>query len=338
MPALRPATVGAAGLAPPPRLGSAELAVLAVLARLLAHLARAGRARFHPEPDRRCSIPLDVLHVLAMSVWIGGLVALVVVLPAATRALANGDRTRLLAAVLVRFSPLALACRDVCCWRPGSCSRYVHVRSLDNLIDTGFGRAVLIKIGLLLVLIALGAYNRSRALPRLRRSPPRAASHRAPPASACAARCTEVGMLAVVLGVTVRAGQLRAAGRRRHAGPFSTTKTVGPLELQMTVDPAEVGRNEMHLYLFRARDGTQFNGTKQLRVRMTLPEQGHRAARSPSDQGAVRATTSCPATDFGVAGDWEVKLHRPGVGVRPVRDHGEGPDQVTTTGGRDVDE
>ena len=91
------------------------------------------------------------------------------------------------------------------------------------------------------------------------------------------------------------------------SGPFSTTQAVGPLELQTTVDPAELGRNEMHFYLFRARDGAQFDGTKQLRIRMTLPSKsiGPIAARAVKGGPGHYVV---PATDFGVKGDWEVKL------------------------------
>ena len=53
--------------------------------------------------------PCDVLHVLAASVWVGGIACLLLALPAATRRLEAGERSRLLLATLARFSPLALA-------------------------------------------------------------------------------------------------------------------------------------------------------------------------------------------------------------------------------------
>jgi copper transport protein len=53
-------------------------------------------------------LPADVAHVAAMCAWVGGLVALLVVVPAGTRALAPGARAGLLAAVVRRFSTLAL--------------------------------------------------------------------------------------------------------------------------------------------------------------------------------------------------------------------------------------
>jgi copper transport protein len=207
--------------------------------------------------------------------------------------------------VLLRFSPLALAAVCVLL-TTGLVQSYVHVRSLDNLIDTGFGRAALIKFCLLLGLIALGVYNRNRALPRLRQL---AAEGQSPGGAGIGLRRSlrsEIAILAVVLGVTAAlvsyAPPVTASG-----GPFSGTKRLGPLELQVTVDPAEVGRNEMHVYMFRASDGSQFTGTKELRVRMTLPDKdiGPLAVR-PRKAGPGHYVM--PATDFGVKGDWQIRF------------------------------
>ena len=163
---MRPATVGAAGLAPPARADLFQLGLVGVLFGFLV-LSPALSGHASTQSPSALLIPMDVLHVVAMSVWIGGLVTLVLALPGATRAFTTPDRTRLLAAALARFSPLALA--SVCVLlATGLVQSYVHVRSLDNLIDTGYGRAVLVKFCMLLVLIALGAHNRNRALPRLK--------------------------------------------------------------------------------------------------------------------------------------------------------------------------
>ncbi len=306
VPVLRPAVVGAAGVAPPPRLGRAELALLFVLGAALAISPSLGGHASTQSPTGLL-IPTDVLHVIAMSTWIGGLVTLVLVLPAATRALAATDRTRLLAAVLVRFSPLALAA-VITLVATGLVQSYVHVRSLDNLIHTGFGRAVLIKMCLMVALIALGAHNRSRSLPRLRAL---AAGGDSPGAAGLTLRRAlraEVALLAVVLGVTAALVSYPppvAVGKA--AGPFAATKTLGPLELQLTVDPAKAGANTMHLYLTRANDGSQFDQTKELRVQMALPGKdiGPLTAK-PAKAGPGHYVI--PAADFPLAGDWRVNF------------------------------
>jgi copper transport protein len=265
---LRPASVGATGLAAP-RFGRAELILMGALAAFLAvSPALAGHAS--TQSPSGLLIPADVLHVGAMSVWVGGLLVLVAVLPVATRALEPSDRTRLLAANLLRFSPIALAA--VCAILvSGLLQAYVHVRSIDHLINTGYGRAVLAKMVLLVILIAFGAYNRQRAVPRLKvlaaadASPGRAGLHVRRSLRA------EVALLAVVIGVTSMLVSYAPANATSGSGPFSATKTLGPLELQMTVDPARTGSNVMHFYLINAKDGSQFNGSKDFQVLMSLP-------------------------------------------------------------------
>jgi copper transport protein len=44
--------------------------------------------------------------------------------------------------------------------------------------------------------------------------------------------------------------------------------------MEVTVDPAKVGPNELHMYLFDRRTGAAFDGTKQLTVTAALPSKG----------------------------------------------------------------
>jgi copper transport protein len=220
-------------------------------------------------------VPADVVHVVGMSAWLGGLAYLLFAVPAATRALEPADRTRLLAATLQRFSPLALVC-VLALAATGTVQALVEVRTLDALTGSAFGRAVLIKAVLLAVLIGLGAVNRQRVVPTLRRL---AAGGEAPGDAGRLLRRTmraEVALIAVVLAVT---GALTGyppptAATAASAGPVSVTQRMGPLDLQMTLDPARVGPNAVHMYLFTASDGAPFTGTKELKVKASLPSRG----------------------------------------------------------------
>ncbi len=71
------------------------------------------------------------------------------------------------------------------------------------------------------------------------------------------------------------------------SGPFSTNTTLGPAELEMTVEPAKVGLNTVHLYLINADDGTQFTATKELVAKARCP-QGDRPAAAAGDPGGAR--------------------------------------------------
>ena len=185
--------------------------------------------------------PSDVLHVLAASVWVGGIACLLFALPAATRQLAVPNRSRLLLATLVRFSPMALAAVIVIAIT-GVVQAYIDVRTFSALFHSTYGALIIIKIILLLVLIGLGWVNRERVIPAFKRI---AGADRPPGATGVLARRTMRGELALMLcvfGVTAAlisyAPPIDAA-----SGPFSTNTTLGPAELEMTVEPAE-GRPE----------------------------------------------------------------------------------------------
>jgi copper transport protein len=55
------------------------------------------------------------------------------------------------------------------------------------------------------------------------------------------------------------------------SGPFSANTTLGPAELEMTIEPARVGLNTVHVYLIDAKTGAQFTQTKELTATARLP-------------------------------------------------------------------
>ncbi len=210
-----------------------------------------------------------MIHVLASSVWVGGVAFLLLALPAATRELEPPDRTRLLLATLARFSPIALA-SVVALAVTGLVQAYIDVRRVADLWETTYGLLVLAKMVLLVVLVGFGWVNRDRIIPRLRRLVEGAA---APGAVGVLARRNLRGELAtmlVVFGVTAAliayTPPIDAA-----SGPFSATTSLGPAELEMSVEPAQVGLNTIHLYLIDAGDGAQFTKTKELTITARLP-------------------------------------------------------------------
>jgi len=233
-------------------------------------------------------------------------VLLLFVLPGSTRLLERPDRTRLLAATLSRFSPVAFVA-VLAILATGLVQSWFEVEKLDNLIDTAFGRAALIKFGLLIgPLMALGAYNQRRLLPRLRRA---AAEGATPGRDGFLLRRsirTEVALLAVVLGVTAALVSYAPSGSV-SSGPQSVTASFGPADLQLTVDPARVGPNEMHVYLTDKQTGAQYDRVKEFDVSLVLPAEKLGPLEAETRKAGPGHYVMNGAL-FGVAGDWEVKL------------------------------
>jgi copper transport protein len=200
LPAMRRAALGADGAAVGPAPSRLQLLVLLAAAIGLALTAAlAGHADGYS--PRALLVCTDTLHVLCMSAWLGGLVALVLVLAIAARRLPARDRTPLMAVVVGRFSWLARIAVTVLLLT-GAIQSLALVGSFRALVDTEYGLLVLAKIGLFTLLIGLGAYNQRWALPRLRRL---AAAGSEPGRAAGALRqavALEVGLALVVIAVT----------------------------------------------------------------------------------------------------------------------------------------
>jgi copper transport protein len=216
--------------------------------------------------------PSDVLHVLAMSVWVGGIGTLLLALPAATRRLQPPERSRLLLAALARFSPLALTAVLVIA-TTGVVQAYIDVRSFSGLFHSTYGALIIVKVVLLLSLIGLGWLNRGRVIPALRRLAEAGKSPGGPGVLARRSMRSELSLMLCVFGVTAALISY-APPIDIASGPFSTTTTIGPAELEMTVEPARVGLNTIHLYLIDAKTGSQFTATKEITVTASLHSKG----------------------------------------------------------------
>ncbi|HEV7722174.1 MAG TPA: CopD family protein, partial [Iamia sp.] len=238
------ALVGGAGRAR--RLPAVLVATGAVVAAagLLAPVAG------HPwtADPRALAVPADALHLLAASVWLGLLVALVVAAPA----LPDPDRAvRLVSgSALVAAGVVAVT---------GTTSGWLLLGSIDALTETGSGQLVMLKAVGFGLLVALGWINRTRLVPLLSRvvaPAPDAAEGDAPtarPRVAARARLLQLVRAEVVVGalvLAVTAGLVnQPPGRDTLAQPYADVRTDEDLQLRLEVEPAQAGDNTMHVYL-----------------------------------------------------------------------------------------
>src|SRR5207247_2957558 len=116
----------------------------------------AGHAAAGDSPPLAVSIQL--VHALTAGLWMGGLVALLV----AIRGLPTDEKTLAVrrfsssAGVLIALVALTGIARAI-----------VQVGTVEALIGSDFGRLVILKSGGLMVLAALGAFNRFINVPRV---------------------------------------------------------------------------------------------------------------------------------------------------------------------------
>ncbi|MGB9374041.1 MAG: cytochrome c oxidase assembly protein, partial [Jiangellales bacterium] len=128
-----------------------------------------------------------IVHVVAISLWIGGLVALTWY-----AGLARRGRSELPRAARA-FSPMALAA-VIAVGASGVLNAVVRMYGPSDLVTTAYGRLVLLKVVLLVVLVWAGARHRSRTLADLDAGRPRAFTRLA---------IGEIAVMAATMGLAV---------------------------------------------------------------------------------------------------------------------------------------
>jgi copper transport protein len=105
------------------------------------------------------AVLLDWLHVIGAAVWVGGLASLVVIAPLLARAGSDGT---LLGPTVGRFTQLA-GLAVVVLLLSGTAQSALEVGSLDGLVGTTYGRAVLVKVGIFAAMLGVAFVNRRRS-------------------------------------------------------------------------------------------------------------------------------------------------------------------------------
>lgn len=238
----------------------------------------------------------DVVHVAAAAVWTGGLAFLAVAL-----VWAGAERWPLAARLVPRFSLLAVGAVSALIVA-GVVNGYEEVGAWRGLWETRYGQLLLAKLALVAPLLLLGLFNNRYSVPRLRRGIASAVERRR------FARAVG-GELLLILGVVALTAVLVAAPPARTTvaptGPFATTAPIGPLELNLVVDPAVAGSNVMHLYLLD-RSGRPAT-VAEVRVAASLPDRriGPLHLRvTPGGPGHAIV----PSAQLAIAGTWLVRV------------------------------
>ena len=111
---------------------------------------------------------VNAVHVLAASTWLGTLMVLTVVgIRGVTRsATAGQQRAELVSDLVNSFSPLALTAATIV-GITGLTTAWLHLKRLSSLWTTSYGMTLVVKLILVAIVVALGAWNWRRVRPSL---------------------------------------------------------------------------------------------------------------------------------------------------------------------------
>jgi len=260
---------GLFGVRPPTWLSvlTASVAGLALAAASMGH----ARTESHPG----IGVPSVAVHLLAVSIWVGALAALVVLGASAWSAVPREDRNGLVRQVVQRFSRLALGAVAVLV-ATGTLNAVLDLAALSDLWRTPYGRVLSAKIILLAVALAFGAWHLWVASRRLAGIDPAGTASRSFRRSSTA----ELLLLATVVAfasalVALVPGRSLALQAR---GPVNQDQRVGAYTVQLFIDPSAPGANEIHVTFI---DGQGLGAADVGGISTTLTRDGPGAAPAP---------------------------------------------------------
>jgi copper transport protein len=255
------------------------LALPAALAAGLAALvlpALAGHAG--QKSPRGLSLPLDTAHLTAGSIWLGGLIGLVVFWFSVGRA----GRAAALAYVVPRFSVVAF-CSVLLLIGTGIGQAFQELPTFASLWETSYGQALIWKIGLLSAALLLAAVNLARTKPRLQARDPSAPVllRRLVQGEILfvAAALFAAGVLASLAPPSSALARVQDISARVGPGPVSETVAKGPYRVHVRVTPNRAAVNNA-FELALTRNGRPVGGaevvTKFDMLDMEMGEQSYR--------------------------------------------------------------
>ena len=191
---------------------------------------------------RGLALPLDALHLGAGAIWLGGLIGIVVFWLTVGRE----SRVAALAVIVPRFSNVAFV-SVLALIGSGIGQSFLEVPTLGSLWQTNYGKALLVKIGLLGAAMLLAAVNLARTKPRLQAA---GLEPSVGPGAALLLRRLVQGEILFVVGALFAAAVLTSLAPPASAlarvkdiaahvgpGPISQVVTKGPYKVHVTVTP-----------------------------------------------------------------------------------------------------
>jgi copper transport protein len=245
------------------------------------------------------------VHMTAIGVWVGGLFWLLLGFRGrggAERAAAVGVFTRIATVVLVVVLVTGLV-RAV-----------AEVGSVTALVDTEYGRTLLVKLALAAGLIGLGALNHFFWAPAVRDRRAGRGS-RLFGLSSRGELALALGVLAVTAVLTgLVPGRSAAVAGGAEAVPSPGITTTGSdyatsVRATLSLKPGAAGSNEYELRAVDYDTGEPLTTVTEARLRCSLPERPDMATVTVSLEPAADGVWTGAGFDFSVAGRWTVDVY-----------------------------
>lgn len=230
------------------------------------------------------SVGLDMLHLLAVSLWVG---PLLIIVYDRNMWLATDESTS--APSLQWFSRTAGFAVPVIVIT-GTLQAWLMLDGFGQILDSRYGRTLIVKVCLVIVLIALGAVSR-KAMQRKQSGTLRQSMG------------IEVLFGLIILALTSTLVAMPPKGEIEPA-PLSSSSFQGQMIVELSLTSARVGQSEVHIVVAMA-DGS-FIQVDSATARMSMPSRN--IPNGPIVLQETRPNHFSGLTEFAYSGEWVVEI------------------------------
>jgi len=224
------------------------------------------------------SISMDWLHLLGVSVWIGGLINLTLLVPVLHQL---GLAHQGLARLVPRFSQLAIPSVGIIAIS-GLYSALFQVSSFSALFGTEYGQTLIVKMGLTVVLVVFGALNQLVWYPRIARALKMLGNTAEVLASLVRRLSTSVRLESILaLGLILIVGLLTAlppayqvslTQNRPSLQATTFGQTSGNVHIDLSIYPFRVGTNSFAVTLTDTANAQSLTHVIQVNLKFTYQD------------------------------------------------------------------
>jgi copper transport protein len=225
------------------------------------------------------SVALDMMHLLAVSMWVGGLFLITI----DRKFWLRSTQSMLWFSRIAGYSVVVLAVT-------GIGQTMLLLDGFGDVFTIDFGQKLSVKVLLVAALVALGGLSRKTL-------------HAAGPAKLHQSVLVESLVALIIVGITALLVAL-PPNAQASLIPFETTLTQSGLIATITVTPARVGTTEIHVSI-SSLDGT-FVQAQSITGRVGLPERSLPSGPISFEKTGPNHYTAI--VSFAFAGEWDLDL------------------------------
>jgi putative copper resistance protein D len=286
-----------------------EAAAVVLAAAFAGALAWSGHAAGGLGDEAIVHPTADVLHLIAAAAWVGALLPLIVLFAAA-----GADDTSLAMArtATTRFSILGIVSVGTLL-ATGIVNTYYLAGSVPALLHTDYGRLLLIKIALFVVMVAIAAVNRFQLTPQLLQQASIAASRdalRRLRRNAAIEVLAGAMVVAIVAALGTMPPAIHAAHQHPTYGAVPADATFVHIHMvegmaDVTIKPGRTGRARATIRLWN--EDFEALEARQVSLTLTAPTAAGNSTPRPAGQGRDGAW-EVDGIELSEPGNWTVSV------------------------------